>query len=227
MKIIYVASLITATLIGLNLQSANGADGQPAGGTSGKPADTAKSGFHFQVGFSYASGNYTANDKLFDLYELDGFDITRINIPIGLVLNPYYEWITPIGGIGAGLSIGPTAMLMVDEQTYYSDDYNFSWVVPVGLFARYAPWPNAKFSPYVRAGFKYPFAGGNFEAAEAGPSVAVGVELFHNKSVGMSIEAGYDWSKINVKYTGQGYISGTVKESVTLPGFTVALAVTF
>ena len=179
------------------------------------------------MGFSYASGNYTANKKLFDLYERDGFDVTRFNIPIGLVLNPYYEWITPVGGIGAGVSVGPTAMLLVNEQTGYNNDYNFSWVVPVGLFARYAPWPKATVSPYVRAGFKYPFAGGNFESVDAGASVAVGVEFFRNKRVGMSLEAGYDSSKINVKYTGQNLISGTVQEAVTLPGFTVALAVAF
>jgi len=41
--------------------------------------------FYFPVGFAYASGIHKATDKLFDYYEQDGFDVNRIDIPIGLV----------------------------------------------------------------------------------------------------------------------------------------------
>ena len=100
--------------------------------------------------------------------------------------------------------------------------------MPVGGFVRYTPWPESKVSPYVRVGVKYPFAGGdNFESSQAGAFGAVGLEFWRTKKVGVSLEAGYDTSEINVKYTGQNKLAGNFSEKVTLPGFTVALSVVF
>jgi hypothetical protein len=81
----------------------------------------------------------------------------------------------------------------------------------------------------VRAGFKYPFAGGNnLESSQMGAFGAVGVEFWRTKRVGVSLEAGYDSSEIKVKYTGQiNYPGETFSEKVTCPGFTVALCVVF
>jgi hypothetical protein len=188
--------------------------------------------FYFPVGIAYSSGIHTATDKLFDLYKQDGFDVTRVDIPVGLILNPYYEWQTSIGGIGAGVTVGPTMFIVVDEKTDYgygsSDNVKFSYVVPVGAFVRYTPWPKATFAPYVRGGVKYPFAGGdNLESSSVGGFGAVGVELWRTKKVGISLEVGYDSSQIKVKYTGQHDLSGTYSDKVTCPGFTVGLSVVF
>jgi hypothetical protein len=181
---------------------------------------------------SVASMPVNQASKPFRELAVDGFDVDRIDIPVGLVLNPYYEWQTPIGGIGAGVTVGPTTFVFVDEKTIgfgeSSDDIKFSYAVPIGAFVRYTPWPKVVAAPYVRAGFKYPFAGGdNFESSSAGVFGAVGVEFWRTKKVGVSLEVGYDTSEIKVKYTGQNDLSGTYSEKVTCPGFTVALQVVF
>jgi hypothetical protein len=217
MKAFSVASLLCAATIGFAVQSSAHAEGQ----------------FHFPVGICYASGIQDATDKLFDFYKSDGFDVTRIDIPVGLTLNPYYEWNTSIGAIGAGVTVGPTAFVMVDEKTvsYYgssSDTFKFSYAVPVGGFIRYTPWPKATVAPYVRGGVKYPFAGGdNLESSQVGPFGAVGIEFWRTKRIGMSIEVGYDASEIKVKYTGQYLLAGTRSQNVTFSGFTAGLSILF
>jgi len=216
MKTIRLASCAIAVIAGIGLSSSARAEGK----------------FYFPVGVAYGSGIHDATDKLFDFYKQDGFDVTKIDIPVGLVLNPYYEWKTAVGGIGAGVTVGPTAFVVVDEKTYgyggSSDNVKFSYAVPVGAFLRYAPWPDKKVSPYVRAGVKYPFAGGdNLESSQVGAFGALGLEFWRTKKVGMSLEVGYDTAKIKVKYTGQNTLSGTFSENVTFPGFTAALSVVF
>ena len=239
MKTIRLASCAIAVIAGMGLSSsARAEDATIAANTNTiagmglSPSARAEGRFYFPVGIAYSSGIHTATDKLFDLYKQDGFDVTRVDIPVGLILNPYYEWQTSIGGIGAGVTVGPTMFIVVDEKTDYgyrsSDNVKFSYMVPVGAFVRYTPWPKATFAPYVRAGVKYPFAGGdNLESSSVGGFGAVGVELWRTKKVGMSLEVGYDSSQIKVKYTGQNALSGNYSEKVTCPGFTVGLSVVF
>lgn len=244
MKMICLAACAIAVIAGIGLSSSARADDMTIAANTntiagiGQPSPARAEGrFHFPVGIAYSYGIHTATDKLFDLYQQDGFDVTRIDIPVGLILNPYYEWQTSIGGIGAGVTVGPTMFLVVDEKTDYgygsSDNVKFSYVVPVGAFVRYTPWPKATFAPYVRAGVKYPFAGGdNLESSSVGGFGAVGVELWRTKKVGMSLEVGYDSSQIKVKYTstlgGGGLTTGTTySDKVTSPGFTVGLSVVF
>jgi hypothetical protein len=215
MRTSLAASLAVASFVGLNLPSPAHAEGQ----------------FHFPVGISYASGIQKVTDKLYDFYTADGYEVDKIVIPVGLVLNPYYEWETSFGGVGAGVSVGPTSFVLVDEVTFgggtSTDNVHFSYAVPVGAFVRYTPWPKATASPYVKVGFKYPFAGGdNLEASQTGVAAAVGVEFWRTKAVGMSFEVGYDSSQLKVKYTGP--ISGiSYSDKVTSPGFTAALSVVF
>jgi hypothetical protein len=136
----------------------------------------------------------------------------------GLILSPYYEWQTSIGGIGAGATVGPTTIVTVDNVP--AGSVSASYAVPVGPFLRYTPWPKAAFSPYVRAGVKYVVAGGNYESSDVGFSGAVGVEVWRTKKVGVSLEAGYDTSKIKVT-------EGIHSSSVNFPGFTVSLSAVF
>ena len=186
--------------------------------------------FHFPVGISYASGIQDATDKLYDFYRQDHFDVDRIDIPIGLTLNPYYEWNS---GLGVGVSVGPTAFIIVDEKYYNgygysSDTTKFSYAVPVGGFVRYTLFRDRTVAPYIRAGVRYPLAGGdNLESSQVGPFGAVGVEFWRTKKVGMSIEVGYDASEIKVKYTSSqpGGINGSHK--VTFGGFMAGLSVVF
>jgi len=199
-----------AILIGLGLQQS-----------------TRAGSFHFPVGISYASGIQDATDKLFDFYKQDNFHVDRIDIPIGLTLNPYYEWDS---GLGVGVSVGPTAFIFVDEKLYgngyYTETTKFSYAVPVGGFVRYTLWRDRTVAPYIRAGVRYPLAGGdNLESSQVGPFGAVGVEFWRTKKVGMSIEVGYDASEIKVKYTTLGGDNWSKK--VTFGGFMAGLSVVF
>jgi hypothetical protein len=193
-----------------------------AAGLGTIPSARAGEDFHFPVGIAYSSGIADATDKLADLYRQDGYSVSKIDVPLGLVLNPYYEWHTSIGGIGAGVTVGPTAFVVVDHNggDNFSGNTQLSYAVPVGPFIRYTPWPKATISPYVRAGVTYTIAGGNFDSSGAGGFGAVGVELWRTKRVGVSLEAGYDSSRIKVT---QGPYSG----NVSFPGFTVSLQALF
>ena len=182
--------------------------------------------FFFPVGLSYSYGSQQLSDKLTDYYRNDGFDVDQTSVPIGLSLNPFYEW---DNGLGVGLSVGPTAFLTVDEDVYagstHTETSQFSYVVPVGGFVRYTLFRDKKVSPYIRVGVKYPFAGGdNLESANVGPFGVVGVDLWRNQKVGMSVEVGYDASQVRVKYTSGG---STQSDKVTFGGFTATLSVLF
>jgi hypothetical protein len=183
--------------------------------------------FFFPVGISYSYGGQQVSDKLTDFYRNDGFDVNQTSVPIGLSFNPFYEW---DNGLGVGLSLGPTAFLVVDEDIdsgfNHTDTTRFSYVVPFGGFVRYTLFRDKTVSPYVRVGVRYPFAGGdNLESANVGPFGMVGVDLWRNKKVGMSVEVGYDASQVRVKYTTTA--GNSRSDKVTFAGFTATLSVLF
>jgi outer membrane protein W len=179
------------------------------------------------VGLSYSYGSQQLTDKLADFYRSDGYSVDQTSVPIGLSLNPFYEW---DNGLGVGVSVGPLAFLTVDVDTYSgsssTDTDKLSYVVPVGGFVRYTLFRHKTFSPYVRVGVRYPFAGGdNLESSTVGPFGMVGVDIWRNQKVGLSVEVGYDASHVNVKYTtGTG---NTLSDKVPYSGFTATLSVLF
>ncbi len=179
--------------------------------------------FRFPVGISYGQGIYDAADKVFDLYEADGYYLDdKIIVPVGLTLSPYYEWDT---GIGAGVTLGPTAFIAVQEEyfgDYYSDETRFSYIIPIGADLRYTFLRDRTVSPYVKVGFRYPIAGGdNVDSSEIGAYGAVGVEFFRDKAIGMAFEIGYDSSQVTLKSP-----SG-IKDEVTFTGLTITLSAVF
>lgn len=183
--------------------------------------------FFFPVGLSYSYGSQQLNNKLADSYESDGYDVDKVTVPLGLSFNPFYEW---DNGIGAGLTLGPTAFLWVNEDTYsgssHEEGSKFSYAVPVGGFVRYTLFRDKKVSPYVRVGVKYPIAGGdNLGSATVGPFGAVGIDVWRNEKVGMSVEVGYDASTVKVKYTATD--GSSASDKVTFSGFTATVSVVF
>jgi hypothetical protein len=183
--------------------------------------------FFFPVGLSYSYGSQQLTDKLADFYRNDRYDVDQVNIPIGLSFNPFYEWDF---GLGVGVSIGPTAFVAVDEKTYFgstdTDTIRFSYAVPVGGFVRYTLFRHKTVSPYIRVGVRYPFAGGdNFESSKVGPFGMVGVDIWRDKKMGMSVEVGYDASEVKVKYTTSA--GSTLSDKVPFSGFTATLSVLF
>jgi hypothetical protein len=230
-------SFLLATVAGFGIQ----ASAQTGGGvqyqipaTAQSPAQTREgfptAGFHFPVGLTYSSGAYDVADKLLDAYEADweaeygvGIDTDRIIIPVGLTFNPYYEWKS---GFGIGLDVGPTIFvagsLEVSGGGYDDEDTKFSYVIPVGASVRYTFLRDRNVSPYVRAGVRYPIAGGdNIDSSQVGPFGAIGVEFWRNRAIGMALEVGYDGSEVTVE------ADNGSKDEVTCAAWTVSLSVLF
>lgn len=211
MKITGLTSLAFATVFGIGLMAPT----------------QAEAGFHFPVGIVYSQGGHDAINRLADAYEADwsaqyGTVVTvdKINIPIGLTLDPYYEW---NNGLGVGVDIGPTLFMEGTLKNAFgtSSDTKFSYIVPVGASVRYTLFRTKNISPYVRVGVRYPFAGGdNIGSPQPGPFVSLGVELWHTKRIGMAAEVGYDASEVKIESV-QG------SERTTFAGFTAGLSVVF
>jgi hypothetical protein len=190
------------------------------------PSIAQSAGFRFPVGLAYGGGIYDAYDEIFDMYEDAGWDVDdRVIIPLGLTFNPYYEF---DNGIGVGMGLGPTAFVFVSEDTYdyyngHDEETRFSFAIPIGLDVRYTFLRQKQFSPYIRAGFRYPIAGGdNIEDSRIGAFGAVGVEFLRTKSVGFGFEVGYDSSEITVNGPDAGQ-----RKDITFTGFTATLSVIF
>jgi hypothetical protein len=221
MKTIHAASLVLAIVISAAIQNSAHAAGR----------------FQFPIGLTYSKGAQDAMDKILDLYEweweykygVDDIDTTRIQIPIGLSLCPYYEW--DLGsqiGLGLGGNVGPTTFVfgILDYEDSYggSDlDTRFSCIIPVGMDVRCTFFNRKNASPYVRVGFRYPIAfGDNIESSRPGVFGAVGVEFWRTKAVGMGLEVGYDNSVVKLDFLDQYHY-----KDVTVAGLTASLFVVF
>lgn len=143
--------------------------------------------WRFPVGVTYASGIQDVADAI----DENPFVTVDWAVPVGLSLRPYAEF-TDIG-IGVGASLGP-AILGLGDYSFY--------VIPVGFDVRYTFFRKSKVSPYVVAGVRYAFAGGDFvESGDVGFFGGVGVELFRKTEggVALGLEVGYDSSTVGVQ----------------------------
>lgn len=153
------------------------------------PAVTQAGEFRFPIGITYVSGAQKVLDALKDEYNVS----SDVAIPVGLAFNPYYE--SDIG-LGLGASVGPFTILSIDA----GQGTNTSVVIPVGADLRYAPFNKSSVSPYIRAGFRYPIATGDYlKTKSAGAIGGVGVEFMRTKKVSLGFELSYDSSKVTVK----------------------------
>lgn len=191
---------------------------------AGLHSSTLAGTFRFPIGLTYAQGAYDVMDQVEESLVNEGFIVDDTFVfPVGLTLNPYYEWDS---GIGVGLSVGPTIFMASERRTWgggwNNSDVDLSYIIPVGGFVRYTFLRDGNISPYVRAGVKYPIAGGDYmENGQAGFSGGVGVDFFRTKKVQMVLEVGYDMSKVDV-----GSVAGG-RDDVTFSGLTVTLGVQF
>lgn len=175
--------------------------------------------FHFEAGFTYASGVEKVTDQMKTNF---GFERDYI-VPVGLRLDAYAQ--TP-SGFGYGGGVGPCEFFTVkDHNHHYShnDDTNTSYIIPVFADLRYYFPKDGYFAPYVRAGVAYPIAGGDYiGSGTPGPVVAVGTKVWEHRIVAIGIEVGYDASKVEVK---DGYLHQA--EKVRPTEFTISVFASF
>jgi hypothetical protein len=125
--------------------------------------------FRFPVGLTYVSGVTQIVDKMKENYFLRDDYIW----PAGLAFNPYVEF---GNGLGLGASVGPYIFMFI--ESYHEDD-SFSYVIPVGLDLRYTFLKKSDITPYVRAGLRYPIAGGDyFQSGKVGAFGGIGPGAF-------------------------------------------------
>jgi len=73
--------------------------------------------------------------------------------------------------------------------------------LPVNFNLGYTILPKFNYSPYIKTAFLYRLAAAeNIESRVPGLLIAMGMELFRKRAVGLGIEIGYDFSKIKFKY---------------------------
>lgn len=150
--------------------------------------------WRFPVGITYASGIKEVLDTMDDNHRFDD----TFSWPVGLSFHPYVELDF---GLGIGASAGPVSIFVVDTVF----DTSVSYIVPLGLDARYTFLRDTNVSPYARAGFRHNIAGGDYlNRGDPGFLAAVGVEFFRRKAISLGVEFAYDSSTIEVEAGGFG-----------------------
>jgi hypothetical protein len=144
--------------------------------------------------------------------EAEGTD-AGLTIPMGLSVHPYYQF---VHGSRIGADVGPIAMILGD--TTFID-------VPIGVTYGFAILPRKSFTPFVRSGFRYHIAGGEyFEKSTPGIYLATGVEFLRNGPVGVGVELAYDGSKITLQDDGGWWL---MKEEIAIMEFMLGVRAIF
>ncbi len=180
--------------------------------------------FHFPVGLVYVSGAQDVVDKMKENYFLRDDTLW----PVGVAFNPYLEF---KNGLGIGAAIGPAIFMSVESNRNgdrHDDHDSFNYIIPVGLDLRYTFIKKGDVTPYVKAGFRYPIAGGDyFRSSRIGAFGALGMEFLRTKRVSIGLEVSYDDSKIEVKAGEFGARPNTRDQEVTSGGFMIGVFAVF
>lgn len=169
--------------------------------------------WRFPVGLSLISGmqditdlyesNLKAENPYADVQSAD-------SIPMGISFTPYIQ--TDFG-LGLGGMVGPV-MMIIGDASFFN--------LPVGVDARYIFIPDASMSPYVRAGFKYNLAGGDYvESSTPGLLAGVGLEFMRTRRVGFGFELAYDTSEIEFEDVAHRNTTKIKPVALTLSGFAI------
>ena len=153
--------------------------------------------WRFPVGVGYSSGIAEVKDAVKDYYRGQGFQVEDdYYVPVSVVFSPYAEL---TNGLGLGVSLGPPSFLEVTATSPGGENNDTSYIVPIGADIRYTFLRKGNVSPYLRAGVRYPIAGGEaIESSTVGAFGAVGAEFWRTKKVALGVELSYDSSEVKV-----------------------------
>lgn len=161
-------------------------------------ASCAQAGWHFPVGFGYASGFSNVVDVMEDSF---GYEF-KWEFPLGPVFSPYYEF---ENGFGMGASLGPGLGFTVDEDGDDDAD-SLELIIPLGLDARYAYSFGGDHAVFARAGLRATAAFGDYlDSGDPGLYGGLGMEFYRSRVVGFGFEIGYDSSEIEISRGGQTF----------------------
>ena len=140
------------------------------------------------VGFSYVGGASEFLDQIEDNLEAEGYWTDASIWPVGVSVQPYYEFDF---GLGVGFGVGPLILVAGDADAI---------LLPVNASLRYAILPWAKITPYVRCGLSHIIASGDYiEGSSPGFVIAGGVEFMRHKRVGLGVEIGLDYASVEME----------------------------
>jgi hypothetical protein len=162
----------------------------------------------------FASGAYDAMDKLEETYPVSDEFVW----PVGLSVNPYYEFNI---GVGVRLSVGPSAIPVIDDP--WGNREGVSLYCARERFCQLHFSTGQKCFALRLCGVRYPIAGGDYlKFDNIGAFRAVGVEFLGTKKVGFPVEASYDTSTVKIE---PGPLGGEKK--ATFGGIMASLSAVF
>ena len=165
------------------------------------------------VGLSYVGGASEFLEQIEDNLEAEGYVTDTFIWPVGLSVQPYYEFDF---GLGLGFGVGPLVMVTGDADAF---------LLPVNASLRYAILPWAKVTPYVRAGLSHIIASGDYiEGSSPGFVIAGGVEFLRHKRVGIGLEVGLDSAVVEMEDLEEGEDE---TEDIKAVGLTVSIQAIF
>jgi hypothetical protein len=158
------------------------------------PASAADGRWNFSLGLAYVSGFSDVKDFYVREYSAEASSF----VPVGLMFTPYYE---TKSGWRFCLDVGPVAAAL--GSVSFVD-------VPVGLSAGYRFRGGSRTWPYVRAGMRYHFAGGdNIDGSTPGVFAGLGLDFGRESGTRWGIELAVDTSDVKFQSTDWVYDPNT------------------
>lgn len=156
------------------------------------------SDWRFPVGLSYVHG---FNDVV-DYYE-ETVDADIFAVPVGITFHPYFNFDF---GLRLGMGVGPLSVIII--QYIGSGDDKFFVNLPLNFNVGYTILPKFNVSPYIRGGFVYHAATGDYlKSSKPGLFGAFGLEFLRQKRVGFGFEVAIDKAKFEFEEDNSYYFS--------------------
>lgn len=152
----------------------------------------------FPLGLSYVDGFRDVVDR-----HEEGFDTgSTYYLPVGVSFHPFYQF---DHGSMIGIDVGPTEIVYLEasgpfQDSVFADEPLLFWDLPVGVTYGFTFLPEGRVSPYVRAGIRYHWSGGDFvDGSYPGFFGAAGVDFGRASPIGVGIEIGFDRATVRLR----------------------------